>query len=100
MNETIRVLDIDIDDYTAKQAFKETVHYLETEPLSVIEMVTADTLMYAKEDMTLKENLGKCDMVLPGEKETLEAARITDRRHIREVETRTDLKLLLRYLHK
>ena len=100
MNETIRVLDIDIDDYTAKRAFKETVHYLETEPLSVIEMVTADTLMYAKEDMGLKENLGKCDMVLPGEKEILEAAHITDRRQIQEVETRTYLKLLLRYLHK
>lgn len=100
MNDKIKILDIDIHDYTAKQAMKETVGYLASEPISVVEMVTVDTLMYAKEEPQLKESIGKIDLVLPGEKEILEAADITDRRHLQEVEVQTYLKMFLRYLHK
>lgn len=68
MNGKIRILDIEIDDRTAKEAMKETVRYMSTEPVSVIELVTVDTLMYAKTDPELKENIEECDLVLAGKK--------------------------------
>lgn len=100
MSGKIKVLDIDINDYTAKQAMKQTMQYMQTEVLSVVELVTADTLMYAKEEVSLKDNLRKCNLVLPGEKEILEAANIIERKRLQEVETKTYLKLFLHYLHK
>lgn len=100
MNERITVLDIGVNDYTAKHAMKQTMQYLQTEALNIIEMVTADTLMYAKEELTLKEDIECCDLVLPGEKEILEAANITEKKHLQEVKNGTYLKLFLHYLHK
>ena len=100
MNEKINILDIYINDCTAKQAMKETVAYMKSELISVVEMVTVDMLMFAKEEPELKESLEQLDLVLPGEKEILEAADITDRRQLQEVEVQTYLKMFLRYLHK
>ena len=100
MNEKISVLDVAINGYTAKKAMKETVDYMHTEPLNIIEMVTVDTLMYAKEEPKLRESMSQLDMVLPGEKEILEAADITDRRQLQEVEEQTYLRMFFRYLHK
>ncbi|MCB6416297.1 WecB/TagA/CpsF family glycosyltransferase [Dorea acetigenes] len=100
MNEKISVLDVAINGYTAKKAMKETVDYMHTEPLNIIEMVTVDTLMYAKEEPELRESMSQLDMVLPGEKEILEGAGITDRRRLQEVEEQTYLRMFFRYLHK
>ena len=49
MSDKIKVLDIDIDNCTAKEAMKETMEYLKSEPVSVIEMVTVDGLMQMDE---------------------------------------------------
>ena len=84
MNEKISVLDVAINGYTAKKAMKETVDYMHTEPLNIIEMVTVDTLMYAKEEPELRESMSQLDMVLPWEKEILEGAGITDRRRLQK----------------
>ena len=45
------MLNIGIDDCTAKEAMKRTVAYMGTEAINVIEMVTVDTLMYAPRDL-------------------------------------------------
>ena len=71
MNGKIQVLNIDIDDCTAKEAMKQTVAYMGTEAINVIEMVTVDTLMYASGNSSLRENIEKIDLVIPGEKEIL-----------------------------
>ena len=63
MNGKIQVLNIDIDDCTAKEAMKQTVAYMGTEAINVIEMVTVDTLMYASGDSALRENIEKIDLV-------------------------------------
>ena len=57
MNEKIQVLNIGIDDCTAKEAMKQTVEYMGTEPVSVIELVTVDTVMYASEEPTLRASI-------------------------------------------
>lgn len=100
MEKKIKVFDIAIDDYSAKQAMKETVDYLASEPLNTVELVTVDTLMYAREGQEIKEYIETFDMVLAGEKDILRAADITDRRRLREVESKTYLKMALRYFHK
>ena len=45
MNEKINVLDVNIDSCTAKEAMKETIAFLESEPVSVIDVVSVDGLM-------------------------------------------------------
>ena len=44
MNEKIKVLGVSINHYTAKEAMKKVMEYMETEPINVIEMVTMNTL--------------------------------------------------------
>ncbi|MBP3462203.1 MAG: hypothetical protein J6J72_01245, partial [Tyzzerella sp.] len=44
MNEKIQVLGLEIDNLTVKDAVKRVVSYMETEPVSVVEMVTMNTL--------------------------------------------------------
>lgn len=100
MEEKINILDINIDDYTAKQAMKRVIFFMQSEAVSVIEMVTVDMLVLAKEEAQLKESIEQSDMVLPGEKAILEAADITDSRQLQEVEGQTFVKMLLKYFHK
>ncbi|WP_418875133.1 WecB/TagA/CpsF family glycosyltransferase, partial [[Clostridium] scindens] len=100
MSDKIKVLDIDIDNCTAKEAMKETMEYLKSEPVSVIEMVTVDGLMQMDELPELKENMQEFDLVLAGDKTILEAADITDRKFLQETEGHLFLKMFMRYLHK
>ncbi len=100
MDEKIRILDIDIDAYTAKRAMQETVACMESDPVNLIELMSIDTLMYAQGDPGLKECIEQLDLVLPGEKALLEAGGITDYRRLQEMEGQTYLRMFLRYLHK
>ncbi len=49
MNEKIKVLGVSINHYTAKEAMKKVMEYMETEPINVIEMVTMNMLSAAFE---------------------------------------------------
>ena len=44
MDEKIQILGLEIDYFTVKDAVKRVVSYMETEPVSVVEMVTMSTL--------------------------------------------------------
>lgn len=100
MDGRIQVLNIGIDDCTAKEAMKRSVAYMGTEAINVIEMVTVDTLMYASSDPSLRENIEKIDLVIPGEKEILEGVDLGEKRQLQEIEQRTYLKMFFRFLHK
>lgn len=100
MSEKINVLDIEIDELTAKEAMKNSMSYMESESISVIEMVTVDGLMRIKEVQDLREEVRQFDLVLAGDKAILEAADVTERRFLQETENKTFLKMFIRYLHK
>lgn len=100
MSEKINVLDIELDELTAKEAMKASMNYMESEPISIIEMVTVDDLMQIKEVQDLKEDVRQFDLVLAGDKTILKAADITERRFLQETENKTFLKMFIRYLHK
>lgn len=100
MSEKINVLDIEIDELTAKEAMKDSMNYMESEPISIIEMVTVDGLMQIKEVPSLREDVRKFDLVLAGDRTILEAAEVTERKFLQETENKTFLKMFIRYLHK
>lgn len=100
MNETIRVLDVNIDNCSAKQAMKASVEYMGTAVTSVVELVTIEALLCAKDEPELKAAIEQSDLVLPGQKEILEAAGIAETRRIQETNAQTYLKMYLKYLHK
>ncbi len=100
MSGRINVLDIDIDNYTAKEAMKEFVDSMQSEPISVIEMVTVDSLMQMDEVPELKGGVGYFDLVLAGDTTILESAHITEEKCLREIQERTFLRMLLRYIDK
>jgi len=100
MSGKIKVLDIEIDELTAKEAMKDSMSYLESEPVNIIELVTADGLMQISEVQDLKEHIGCFDLILAGDKTILEVAQVKEWKFLQETENRTFLKMFMRYLHK
>lgn len=100
MDEKIQVLDLQIDNLTAKDAVKRVVSYMETEPISVVEMVTMNTLAKFQQDETAKELFDNFDIALASDKGMLEAAGETDERRLKEVDELLFIKMVMRFLHK
>ena len=59
MNEKMNVLDVQLDDCTAKDAMKIIAEYMQTEELNTVDIVTVDTLMRATQLDGMKEELEK-----------------------------------------
>lgn len=100
MDGKMNVLDVQLDDYTAKEAMKTVTEYMKTEAVNTIEIVTVDILMRVAEDTALKENLEQLDMVLAGDEAILEAAGVTERRRLQEAQGQVFLKMVMRFFHK
>lgn len=100
MSKKISVLDVQIDHCTAKEAMQQAMTYIRTEPLNVVEFVTADVLIQAGELPELKQNIEGLDLVLPGERTILEGVGITDRRTLQDIERQMFLRMFFRFLHK
>ena len=75
MSKKISVLDISIDNFTAKEAMQEALAYMESDLVSVIELVTIESLMELGTEAELKEEIENFDLILAGNKTILEAAR-------------------------
>ena len=99
MNEKIKVLGVSINHYTAKEAMKKVMEYMETEPINVIEMVTMNTLsqLLNKEE---KPYIDESDLTFAGDKSILEAAGVTDSKYLNEAKTLLFVKMVMRFLHK
>ena len=100
MDKKINVLDVEIDNNTAKETMREVMTYMDKELISVIELITSDVLIKCKENETLKYDIAQSDLVLAGEKDVLELAGITDRKKLQEADTHLFLKMILRFFHK
>ena len=100
MNEKIQVLGLEIDNLTAKDAVKRVVSYMETEPVSIVEMVTMNTLGKFQQDEAAKELFDSFDIALASDKGMLEAAGETDERRLKEVDELLFIKMVMRFLHK
>lgn len=100
MREKIQVLELNMDHCSAKEAMQEVATFMETEYLNVIELVTIETLLYAKDQEEFRRKIELSDMVIPCHKDILEAAGIYDKKEIQEIEQKTFLSFFLKYFHK
>ncbi len=100
MNETIQVLGIEINNLNAKDAVKNVMSYMETEPIKIVEMVTMNTIGQFQEVKETGEIFEKIDLVLASDKGILQAAGVEDERQLKEVSDLLFLKMVLRYFHK
>ena len=84
MQEKIQVLEVELDNCSAKEAMKRVVEHMSIERLNIVEMVTMNTLarfQESEEDATLFEAF---DLVLPSDRGILQAAGIQDERRLKE----------------
>lgn len=100
MNRKMNVLNICLDDCTAKDAMKVVTEFMQSEPVNMVEIVMVDVLMRAAQTEGLKENIEQMDLVIAGEEAILEAAGITDRKKLQEVHNRVFVKMLFQYFRK
>lgn len=100
MNEKIQVHDLAIDNYTAKDAMKLVLEYMDTEILNIVEMVTLSTLGMIQEQEELQRQMSEFDITFAGDKAILEAAGVLDGRRLQETEPVLFVKMVMRYLHK
>lgn len=89
-----------MDCFTAKEAMKRAIQFLEDGPLESIGIIPMDMLLAGQEDSEWRDQVRELQMILPGEKEILEAAGIDDRQILRETEERTFLRMFMKYLQK
>ena len=66
MSKKISVLDISIDNFTAKEAMQEALAYMESDLVSVIELVTIESLMELGTEAELKEKFLDCSIPILG----------------------------------
>lgn len=100
MNNRVNVLDVYVDDCSAKEAVKMALEFLRTDPISIVEMVTVDGCMSLNDQAELKKEMQSFDLVLAADVTILKTAPefLTATEH--EVKKHIFLKLLLQYLHK
>lgn len=98
MDKKINVLDILIDNFTAKEAMRRTMEYLQSDPTNIVGILTANSLMQAAEIEGYKDNVEQFDMVIAGDTSVLEAAGVDEGPMLKQTETQVYLKMLLRYL--
>lgn len=100
MSEKIKVLGVSIDYYTAKEAMKKVMEYMETEPVNVVEMITMNMLSQLLNNEEQKSYVDEFDLTFAGDKSILEAAGVTDSKYLNEAETLLFVKMVMRFLHK
>ena len=79
---------------------QEALAYMESDLVSVIELVTIESLMELGTEAELKEEIENFDLILAGNKTILEAADVEEKRCLQETENHLFMKMFLRYLHK
>lgn len=75
MREMINVLDVNIEHCSAKQALKAAVEYMDTPATSVIDLVTIEALMYARDDTVTGKQSNRAIWYFRGRKDILEGGR-------------------------
>lgn len=100
MKKKINIFDVEIDGFTAKAAMQAAVEYMQSESINTIEIVTLDMLMQGQDSPEWIEKTKEIDLVLPGEKEILEAAEVEDRNLLKDVTNELFLKMFIRFLQR
>lgn len=80
MCEKFEVLGVQLDGYTAKEAMQEAIRYMETEPISTIEILAGSSVIELTETGDLREKIAQMDLLVVGDRTLLELSGVEDRR--------------------
>jgi UDP-N-acetyl-D-mannosaminuronic acid transferase (WecB/TagA/CpsF family) len=97
MNQKVKVLGVEIDNYYLEESMEIVGQYLENDSLNTVGMISTSLLMAAEERIEIKSNVEKLDLSIIGEVEVLEAAKIDDKQRVEEVEENEFIGTLLMY---
>ncbi len=100
MNSKIDILGVELDRFTAKEAMKRMMQYMDGESVSTVELVELEMLMQGQDSPEWKEQMAGMDMLLAADRDILESAGILEGDDIRDLENHTFLRLLFRYLER
>ena len=110
MENRIDIFDIGIDALTAKDTLKKLVQYVESETLNTVEVITLELLIQGQGDQKWKEQMREMDLVLPGERDILDASekaagllddpQSLDGHLMKELEKKLFFKMFLKYLQR
>ena len=100
MDKKMNVLDVRLDNYTAKDAMKAVTEFLRNEAVNTVEIITVDSLMCAAQTEGLKADIAALDLVVAGDSAILEAAGVPEKKKLQEAQNQVFLKMLFRYFHK
>lgn len=100
MGKNINIMDVNIDICTAKEAMRLAIECMESEKLSIFELLTSNILLHLDAMPELKKELSEFELLIAGETTLLKAAGIADKKLIQEIENRVFLKMFMRYLKK
>lgn len=100
MEDKFTVLGVDFSVATARELFKRTMEYMQSETLSTVEAVTREMLIQGQEDEKWQESMRQMDMLIPMDCDIFDAVGITEAAMARDVQNRLYLRLLLRYLDR
>lgn len=94
---------VKIDNYTAKEAMKLVLEYMQLESVQTIEMITPDILKYYQNDSEASGrewNEDAFNLTFASSRSILEAVGITDDRLLREADSHLFMKMFVQFLHK
>lgn len=100
MNGKIEVLGIRLNKCSAKDAINEIARYIKEEAVSLVEIVTVQSVMRMTKDDQEQKALEQMDLILPGDRALLEVAEIQDERLLKDAERKRFVRILFQYLHK
>ncbi len=110
MENRIDIFDIGMDALTAKDTLKKIVQYMESGTLSTVEVVTLELLVQGQDNPQWKEQINQMDLVLPGERDILDAsekaagflesAEGLDSHLMKELEKKVFFRMFLKYLQR
>lgn len=85
MIKKIEILGIQLDNYTVREAMLQAELFLDDKVMNIIEVITMETLVTAKEDEALRESMEAWDLVIINDKEILKAAGVNSPQRIKEI---------------
>jgi|GEM_PF-1033820 len=100
MNETIDILDIDVNSVAVKDALKEIISFVNSEAISVVDVLSSEAVILLEDKEEIKEGMKEFDLILPGDKEILLAANIEDNKLLEDTKKQLLIKLAFQYFHR
>lgn len=86
MENKLNVLGVEIDNYLTEDSYSLINEYLDNDCMNTISIIQIPTLLRAVDEEDFREYIENMDLTVVGDKAILEAAGLTDKVKLREVE--------------